>query len=92
MNKNVNHWANGLQYKHSLSAKIRLHMEESNISGWEMIAERKDGRLMPYKIMKFDGLVSYLNVNYQVLILEVWYSDEGAVYQVDQLFFDIQEV
>ena len=94
MDKQKSHWAYRPHDFNSKIAKIRRHIEENNISGWDVVSKRTttETDMMEYEIVKFDNEILYKDKNYKVLILEARYYFEDDIDSVERLYVDLKEI
>ena len=94
MDKQKSHWAYRPHDFNSKIAKIRRHIEENNISGWDVVSKRTtiETDMMEYEIVKFDNEILYKDKNYKVLILETRYYFEDDIDSVERLYVDLKEI
>lgn len=83
------HWAYHRNNVGTL-AQIRRHIEENQIPGWEEISQGVESGLVDHKIMKFEKTIDFQGKQYKVLFLENWFYDEGEIFQVDKLWFELE--
>lgn len=83
------HWAYHRNNVGTL-AQIRRYIEENQIPGWEEISQGVESGLMDHKIMKFEKSIDFQGKQYKVLFLENWFYDEGEIYQVDNLWYELE--